>query len=202
MPLTKHRTLSGSCLVSAWLNSGEQLSADTKQDGDGQLTQSEESARNLTEEVNFCMEFELTGIVLLAAIATSLLSITHHPLYFSLLDSSIQVKATVRQQGFADYKGEAISTIAFYLTAKNINRKAFIQFFVEFVTRSFAEEGDLTEASVTAAAKLLPQVCLRARQARDVVTKQRFCYSFRGERFCFLEGSLMRLIRYDDAELV
>ena len=135
MPLTKHRTLSGSCLVSAWLNSGEQLSADTKQDGDGQLTQSEESARNLTEEVIFCMEFELTGIVLLAAIATSLLSITHHPLYFSPLDSSIQVKATVRQQGFADYKGEAIITTAFYLTAKNINRKAFIQFFVEFVTR-------------------------------------------------------------------
>jgi hypothetical protein len=51
---------------------------------------------------------------------------------FSHPDSSIQVKATVRQQGFADFKGESTTTItaataataaittAIYLAAKNI----------------------------------------------------------------------------------
>jgi hypothetical protein len=165
MLLTKHRTLSGSCLVSAWLNSGEKLPADCKQqDGDGQLTQSEESARNLTEEVSFCMEFELSGVLLLLAVIPLRF---YQPLYFSLLDSSIQVKATVRQQGFADFKGETIIPLPFIQLPKKVNRKAFFQFIVEFFTRGFAEEGDLAEASVTAAAKLLPQACLRARQSRD-----------------------------------
>lgn len=139
MLLTKHRTLSGSCLVSAWLNAGEKLSADSKQqDGDGQLTQSEESARNLTEEVSFCMEFELTGVVLLLAVIPLR---CYQPLYFSLLDSSIQVKATVRQQGFADFKGETITPTAFYSTAKKSQSQSLLSIYCGIFHARFCRRG-------------------------------------------------------------
>lgn len=168
MLLTKHRTLSGSCLVSAWLNSGEKLSADSKQqDGDGQLTQSEESARNLTEEVSFCMEFELTGVVLLLAVTPLR---CYQPLYFytsHFLILRFRSKPLFGSRGLQTSKVKPSPPLPFIQLPKKVNRKAFFQFIVEFFTRGFAEEGDLAEASVTAAAKLLPQACLRARQARD-----------------------------------
>jgi hypothetical protein len=141
------------------------LSADSKQqDGDGQLTQSEESARNLTEEVSFCMEFELTGVVLLLAVIP-LRFINHYTSHFLIL--RFRSKPLFGSRGLQTSKVKPSPLLPFIQLPKKVNRKALFQFIVEFFTRGFAEEGDLAEASVTAAAKLLPQACLRARQARD-----------------------------------